>query len=82
SSPAAAAGPLLAATVILVVGPPGRPSWAGMSAVAAAVLVPALGWYGGRRAATAGARPVFAFRAVMAVALIDVVLLVATGRVV
>lgn len=82
-SRAAAAGLLLAATVTLVVGPPGRPSWAGMSAVAAAVLVPAVGWYGGRRAAaTAGARPVAAFRAVMVVALIDVVLLVASGRVV
>ena len=53
------------------------------AAVAAAVLVPALGWYDGRRAAaTAGARPVAAFRAVMVVALIDVVLLVASGRVV
>lgn len=77
----AAAGLLLAATVTLVVGPPGPPSWAGLSAVGAAVLVPALGWYAGR-AARPGGRPVAAFRAVMVVALIDVVLLVANGRVV
>ncbi|SBT48852.1 UbiA family prenyltransferase [Micromonospora auratinigra] len=78
----AAAGLLLAATVILVAGPPGPPSWAGLSAVAAAVLVPLLGGYAGRRAPRAGGRPVAAFRAVMVVALIDVVLLVASGRVV
>ncbi|WP_200210263.1 UbiA family prenyltransferase [Micromonospora coerulea] len=78
----AAAGLLLAATVTLVFGPPGPPSWAGLSAVAAAVLVPAVGGYGGRAAARAGGRPVAAFRAVMVVALIDVVLLVASGRVV
>jgi protoheme IX farnesyltransferase len=74
----AAAGLLLAATVTLVVGPPGPPSWAGLSAVAAAVLVPAVGGYAGR----AEGRSVAAFRAVMVVALIDVVLLVASGRVV
>ncbi|SCG52974.1 UbiA family prenyltransferase [Micromonospora inositola] len=81
-SRAAAAGLLLTATVALVFGPPGPPSWAGLSAVAAAVLVPALGGYRGRAAARAGGRPVAAFRAVMLVALIDVVLLVASGRVV
>ena len=81
-SRAAAAGLLLAATVTLVVGPPGPPSWAGLSAVAAAVLVPAVGWYAGRAATPTGGRPVAAFRAVMVVALIDVVLLVASGRVV
>ncbi|MDZ5441265.1 UbiA family prenyltransferase [Micromonospora sp. 4G57] len=81
-SRAAAAGLLLAATVTLVFGPPGPPSWAGLSAVAAAVLVPAVGGYGGRAATRAGGRPVAAFRAVMVVALIDVVLLVASGRVV
>lgn len=74
----AAAGLLLTATVTLVVGPPGPPSWAGLSAVAAAVLVPAVGGYAGR----AEGRSVAAFRAVMVVALIDVVLLVASGRVV
>ncbi|MFG2110618.1 UbiA family prenyltransferase [Micromonospora chersina] len=81
-SRAAAAGLLLAATVALVLGPPGPPSWAGLSAVAAAVGVPALGWYAGRTAAGAGVRQVAAFRAVLVVALIDVVLLVASGRVV
>ncbi|WTY52630.1 UbiA family prenyltransferase [Micromonospora sp. NBC_01412] len=74
----AAAGLLLAATVTLVVGPPGPPSWAGLSAVATAALVPPLTWYAGRGAR----RGVAAFRAVMLVALIDVVLLVANGRVV
>ncbi|MFU8874930.1 UbiA family prenyltransferase [Micromonospora sp. SL4-19] len=78
----AAAGLLLAATVTLVVGPPGPPSWAGLSAIAVAALVPALGWYIGRGAPRAGGRPVVAFRAVMVVALIDVVLLVASGRVI
>ncbi|MFR9776648.1 UbiA family prenyltransferase [Micromonospora sp. MS34] len=78
----AAAGLLLTATVTLVVGPPGPPSRAGLAAVAAAVLVPAAGWYAGRAATRAGARPVAAFRAVMLVALIDVALLVANGRVV
>ncbi|MEU2614441.1 UbiA family prenyltransferase [Micromonospora sp. NPDC007271] len=77
----AAAGLLLAATVVLVVGPPGPPSWAGLSAIAVAALVPALGSYVGRVSARAGGRPVAAFRAVMVVALIDVVLLVANGRV-
>ncbi|MFG3577094.1 UbiA family prenyltransferase [Micromonospora chersina] len=81
-SRAAAAGLLLAATVVLVLGPPGPPSWAGLSAVAAAVGVPAIGWYAGRTAAGAGVRQVAAFRAVLVVALIDVVLLVASGRVV
>ncbi|MEU5937644.1 UbiA family prenyltransferase [Micromonospora sp. NPDC047548] len=78
----AAAGLLLAATVTLVAGPPGPPSWLGLSAVAAAAVVPPLGWYGGRAATGAGGRPVAAFRAVMVVALIDVVLLVASGRVI
>ncbi|MFG1745519.1 UbiA family prenyltransferase [Micromonospora chalcea] len=75
----AAAGLLLAATVALVFGPPGPPSWAGLSAVAAAVAVPALGWYAGRAAA---GRSASAFRAVLVVALIDVLLLVTSGRVV
>ncbi|PSK61878.1 hypothetical protein B0E53_06226 [Micromonospora sp. MH33] len=50
--------------------------------MAAAVGVPALGWYAGRTATGAGGRQVAAFRAVLVVALIDVVLLVASGRVV
>lgn len=80
-SGAAAAGLLLAATVALVLGPAGPPSWTGLTAVAVAAVVPFFGWYGGRRAARAGARPVGAFRAVVLVALIDVALLVASGRV-
>ncbi|SCL40104.1 4-hydroxybenzoate polyprenyltransferase [Micromonospora pallida] len=80
-SAVAAAGLLLAATVTLVLGPAGPPSWAGLSAVATAAVVPPVSWYGGRRAARAGTRPVGAFRAVILVALIDVALLVASGRV-
>ncbi|SCE73936.1 4-hydroxybenzoate polyprenyltransferase [Micromonospora viridifaciens] len=78
----AAAGLLLAATVTLVVGPPGPPSWAGLSAIAVAAVVPALGSYAERVSVRAGGRQVAAFRAVMVVALIDVCLLVANGRVV
>ncbi|SCF35257.1 UbiA family prenyltransferase [Micromonospora mirobrigensis] len=78
----AAAGLLLAATATLVLGPAGPPSWAGLSAVAAAVVVPLVGWYAGRAAARTGERQVAAFRAVMLVALIDVALLLAAGRVV
>ncbi|MGN9810501.1 UbiA family prenyltransferase [Micromonospora sp. BQ11] len=73
---------LLAATAILVLGPPGPPSTVGLAAVATAVVVPPVSWYAGRAAARAGARQVAAFRAVILVALIDVVLLVTSGRVV
>jgi 4-hydroxybenzoate polyprenyltransferase len=75
-STVAAAAFLLAATVVLVLGPPGPPSWAGIGAVVAAAVVLPIGWYVGRRAAASGGRPVAVFRAVMVVALIDVVLLV------
>ena len=75
-SAVAAAVLLLAATVTLVFGPPGGPSWAGVGAIVAAVVVLPIGWYVGRRATVRGARPVAVFRAVMVVALIDVVLLV------
>ncbi|GGM30293.1 MULTISPECIES: UbiA family prenyltransferase [Micromonospora] len=78
----AAAGLLLAATVILVFGPPGPPSVGGLAAVVTAAVVPPLSWYGERRAGREPGRPVAAFRAVLLVALIDVVLLVASGRVV
>lgn len=81
-SQVAAAGLLLAATATLVLGPPGPPSGAGLAAVAVAAVVPPVGWYVGRGAAARGRRPVAAFRAVMLVAVIDVVLLVASGRVV
>jgi 4-hydroxybenzoate polyprenyltransferase len=78
----AAAALLLGATLTLVFGPPGPPSWAGIAAVATAVVVLPAGWYAGRRATRAGARPVAIFRAVMLVALVDVVLLITSGRVV
>ncbi|WP_433530172.1 UbiA family prenyltransferase [Micromonospora sp. CA-263727] len=81
-SQAAAVGLLLVATGTLVLGPPGPPSGLGLAAVAAAVVIPALAWYAGRTADRAGARPATAFRAVMLVALIDVVLLVTSGRLV
>jgi 4-hydroxybenzoate polyprenyltransferase len=75
----AAAGLLLAATLTLVFGPPGPPSWAGIAAAAAAVVVLPLGWYAAQR--TRG-RPVAMFRAVIVVALIDVLLLVFSAPVV
>jgi 4-hydroxybenzoate polyprenyltransferase len=71
---------LLAATAVLVFGPPGPPSWAGLAAVAAAAVVLPAGWYAAHRAAGRGARTAAGFRAVMLVAVIDVVLLVAAGR--
>lgn len=78
----AAAGLLLGATMTLVLGPPGPPTWSGLAAIAAAVVVLPVGWYASRAAAARGARPVAVFRAVMLVAVIDVILLVASGRVV
>ena len=79
ASQIAAAALLLAATVVLVFGPAGPPSWAGIAAVAAAVVVLPLGWYAGRAALARGVRPVAMFRSVIVVALIDVVLLVSRG---
>ncbi|GAA0419495.1 membrane protein [Actinoplanes capillaceus] len=76
-SQSAAAGLLLGATLTLVLGPPGPPSWTGLAACAAAVVVLPLGWYAARRA---DGRPVALFRAVIVVALIDVLLLVFSGR--
>jgi protoheme IX farnesyltransferase len=70
---------LLAATLTLVFGPAGPPSWAGIVAAAAAVVVLPLGWYAASRAR---GRPVAVFRAVIVVALIDVLLLVFSSRVV
>jgi heme o synthase len=78
-SQVAAAGLLLAATLTLVFGPPGPPSWAGIAAAAAAVVILPIGWYAARRAR---GRPVAMFRAVIVVALIDVLLLILSGRVV
>jgi len=78
-SQVAAAGLLLAATLTLVFGPAGPPSWAGLVAAGAAVVVLPIGWYAARRM---HGRPVAMFRAVILVALIDVVLLIFSGRVV
>jgi 4-hydroxybenzoate polyprenyltransferase len=78
-SQVAAAGLLLAATLTLVFGPPGRPSWAGVVAAGAAVVVLPIGWYAARRMS---GRPVAMFRAVIVVALIDIVLLIFSGPVV
>lgn len=72
----AAAVLLLAATAALAFGPPGPPSWVGLAAlVAAAVVLPVGGYAGMRRP---GSRA--PFRAVLIVALIDVVLLLVSGR--
>ncbi|WP_127543766.1 UbiA family prenyltransferase [Actinoplanes sp. OR16] len=72
-SQVAAAVLLLGATLTLVFGPPGPPSWSGWAAAAASVVVLLAGAYGSKRAR---GRPVALFRAVMVVALMDVVLLV------
>jgi 4-hydroxybenzoate polyprenyltransferase len=77
-SQVAAAGLLLAATLTLVFGPAGAPSWSGIAAAVAAVVVLPVGWYAARRAT---GRPVAMFRAVIVVALIDVLLLIFSGRV-
>lgn len=78
-SRAAAIGLLLAATTTLVLGPPGPPSPVGLAAVTTAVLVPPLLWYGERLTARARPRSVVAFRSVLIIALIDVILLVTSG---
>ncbi|GIF11179.1 UbiA family prenyltransferase [Actinoplanes teichomyceticus] len=75
----AAAALLLAATATLVLGPPGAPSWSGWAAGAVAAVVLPIGWYATRRAR---GRPVALFRAVIGVALIDVLLLISSGPVV
>ncbi|GID31510.1 UbiA family prenyltransferase [Paractinoplanes brasiliensis] len=75
----AAALLLLSATLVLVFGPPGPPSWAGWTAAALSVVVLPLGWHATRRARGRG---VAMFRAVIIVALIDVLLLIFSGRVV
>jgi 4-hydroxybenzoate polyprenyltransferase len=78
-SQVAAAVLLLGATLTLVFGPDGPPSWAGIAAAAAAAVVLPVGWYAARRAR---GRPVAMFRAVIVVALIDILLLIFSGRVV
>jgi 4-hydroxybenzoate polyprenyltransferase len=77
-SQVAAAVLLLGATLTLVFGPAGPPSWPGIAAALAAIVVLPLGWYAARRAT---GRPVAMFRAVIVVALIDIVLLISSGRV-
>jgi 4-hydroxybenzoate polyprenyltransferase len=72
----AAAGLLLAATAALAFGPPGPPSWMGVAALAAAAVVLPVGGYAGMR--RPGSRA--PFRAVLVVALIDVLLLLVSGR--
>lgn len=72
---AASAVLLLAVTALLIFGPPGPPRSVGAVAGAFAVVVLLVGAYFGRRS---GARH-WAFRGVMGVALVDVVLLVAGG---
>ncbi|MFI5493296.1 UbiA family prenyltransferase [Actinoplanes sp. NPDC051859] len=77
----AAGGLLLAATLTLVFGPPGPPSWVGIAAAAAAVVVLPIGWYAGKQALRRGTRQVSMFRSVIVVALLDVALLVFSGGV-
>jgi 4-hydroxybenzoate polyprenyltransferase len=81
-SQAAAAVLLLGATATLTLGPPGPPSRSSLAALALALAVLLTGYVLSRAAAARGDRPVGAFRAVMLVALIDVILLLASGRVV
>ncbi len=54
---------LIAATVTLVLGPPGPPTGVGLAAVAATVVIFIVAWYAGRTGEHAEARPVAAFRA-------------------
>jgi protoheme IX farnesyltransferase len=70
-----AGGLLFAATAALAFGPPGPPSWAAISAFAGAAVVLAVGGY------VAGHRPTSraAFRSVLVVAVLDVVLLLSAG---
>ena len=72
---AASAGLLFAATAVLAFGPPGPPSWVGLAGFLGAAVVLLVGGYAASR------RPAsrVAFRAVLAVALLDVVLLLAAG---
>jgi protoheme IX farnesyltransferase len=66
----AAACLLLAATVVLVFGPSGTPGWPQLGALAVAAVALPAGWWSGRL-----------FQAFMAVALVDVGLLLAGGAV-
>jgi 4-hydroxybenzoate polyprenyltransferase len=66
---------LVGATVALAVGPPGPVRWPGYAALAVAVVLLPVIWYVGTRAPESKVP----FRLVMAIALLDVVLLVAGG---
>jgi protoheme IX farnesyltransferase len=70
----AAGSLLLGATALLAFGPPGRTSWPGVATFAAAAVVLPIGWRLSRRQ---GSRA--AFRAVLVVAVLDVILLVVNG---
>jgi len=74
SSVAAAAG-LVGATTALAFGPPGAPSWLGWAAFGVAMVVAPTGLLLGRR--RPGSRT--PFRALLVIALVDVVLLLASG---
>ena len=65
---------LLAATAVLVFAPKGAPSWVGVAILAAASVALPIGWYLSRRP---GSRA--PFRAVLLIALADVVLLLISG---
>ncbi|WP_199431474.1 UbiA family prenyltransferase [Qaidamihabitans albus] len=65
---------VLVASVLLVLGPPGAPSAAGLMAVPAAALILGIGLFRNRRPHSRAA-----FRAVLLVAVIDVVLLIRSG---
>ena len=66
---------LLAATGVLAFGPSRSPSWFAVGAFVAAVVVLPIGWYVGR---APGSRA--PFRAVLVVAMIDIVLLLTNGH--
>jgi protoheme IX farnesyltransferase len=72
---AAAAALLLAATATLAFGPPGPPTWSGWAALAIAVAVLPVSWVLVRRDPTSKAP----FRAVMLIAVLDVILLLVGG---
>ena len=78
-SAAAAAGLLLSATAVLVLGRPGPPSWPGLVALLAAAAALPAGWRADRAAAAAGRRGTALFRAFQVVALVDVGLLLVAG---
>ncbi len=71
----AAAGLLFAATAVLAFGPAGPPSWPGLVGFLGAAVVLVIGGYAASRRPASRA----AFRSVLVVALVDVILLVSAG---